>query len=37
MKFTNTNTINIETLPKGVYFLRLEDRNAIVIRKFLKK
>ena len=35
MKFTNTNTINIETLSKGVYFLRLEDKGNILTRKII--
>jgi uncharacterized protein (TIGR02145 family) len=37
-RFTNRNNIeiNIESLPKGIYFLRITDNRRIVQRKFIK-
>lgn len=31
------NQINVSTLPKGVYFIRIETVNGIVTRKFVKE
>ena len=35
--FFNTNNINIESLPAGFYYLRLENKDKILIKKLIKK
>jgi hypothetical protein len=35
--FTNSNTsINIEHLPSGVYFIGIEDKGQVLVKKFIK-
>lgn len=35
--FTNTKTINIESLPSGAYYLRLTNDEKAVLRKLIKE
>jgi hypothetical protein len=37
MKFYNTKSINIESLPAGIYYLKLQHKDKTLIKKVIKK
>ena len=34
---TNTTTLNLQNLPNGIYFIRIETTNTSVTKKLIKK